>query len=502
MSWFNDIVAVFSPKAAYERAAWKSSYQGLKGLEGERRLAAAERGRLTSAWRAGHGSADAEMIEDLALTRARSAQLVRDNKYAATAARNLTAWLVGDGITARAVHEDKAVQALAQKIWDAYAKSKVDGRHDHYGAQKLMARSMIVRGDAIQIWREDRGMPDALVQLLPGDHLADTNRRLDNGGKIVGGVEYDRRNIRVAYHVWPDHPGDLLARRTVEPERIPAEYVDHLFEPLDIGQTRGLPWFHMALVDLREVEDVKRSIRVQKKVQACFALFRRAVEGVGLKPLGKREAKTDGPLHETLKPGMIITGEPGEEAPTVINPASSGDADGFLMAELEAIAAAWGIPAHILTGNVNRANYSSLRAAIVVFYKLLDDWTFNVMVPHYCDPTFARVMRRAALMLGIPALARATAEWTPPPRPWVDPLKDITAEILEARAVPGALLDALFARGESLETAIAKQVMIQKAFDAAGIASDADPRRVNGSGALQPATGYLAPKGESQAEAA
>jgi hypothetical protein len=36
--------------------------------------------------------------------------------------------------------------------------------------------------------------------------------------------------------------------------------------------------------------------------------------------------------------------------------------------------------------------------------------------------------------------------------------------------------------------------MINKAFDKAVIASDADPRRVNGSGGLQPPAGYLASK--------
>jgi capsid protein len=100
-------------------------------------------------------------------------------------------------------------------------------------------------------------------------------------------------------------------------------------------------------------------------------------------------------------------------------------------------------------------------------------------------------------MLGIPALAKVTAVWTPPPRPWVDPLKDIAAEILEARAIPGALLDALTARGESLETAVAKQALINKAFDREGVTSDADPRRINGSGGLQPPAGYIAPKADA-----
>lgn len=497
MPGFTDLLALVSPKAAYERAAWKAGYDGLKGLEGERRYAAAERGRLTSAWRAGTGSADAELIADLPLLRARCGQMVRDNKYASTAVRNLVAWLVGDGIAARAHHKDKATQKLAQEIWDAYVKTRVDGREDHYGAQKLMVRTMIVRGDCLQVWRAAKGLPDARVQILAGDHLANLTKRLDGGGRIVGGVEYDSQGLRVAYHIYPDHPGDILAPRQVHPERISADYVDHLFEALDAGQSRGVPWFHMAIRDLREVEDVKTSIRIQKKVQACLALFRRPPEGMTPAALGERKEQERGPAHETLKPGSIINGAPGEEAPTVINPASSGDGDGFLRAELTAIAAAFGVPAHVMTGDVSQANYSSLRAAIVVWYKLLDDWTFNVIVPHLLDPTFARVMRRAALMRGIPELANVTAVWTPPPRPWVDPLKDIAAEILEARAIPGALMESLTSRGESLETAVAKQVLINAAFDTLGVTSDADPRRINGSGGLQPPVGYIAPKADA-----
>lgn len=488
----NDVIAVFSPKAAYERAAWKVGYAGLKDLEGERRYAAAERGRLTSAWRASGGSADSELLQDLDILRARCGQMVRDNKYAATAVRNLTAWLVGDGITARAVHKNKRVAKVAQEVWDSYARSRVDGREDHYGIQKLAVRTMIVRADALQVWRARGGKPDAVVQLLPGDHLANITRRLDGGGKIVGGVEFNSAGDRVAYHIFPEHPNGPLARLRTEPERVPAEFVDHLFEALDAGQTRGVPWFHMAIRDLREVEEVKASIRVQKRVQACFALFRRRAEGTTPAPLGERKAQADGPAHETLKPGMIINGEVGEEAPTVINPATTGDGDQFLRSELMAIAAAFGLPAHLFTGDVSQANYSSLRAAIVAFWKLLDDWTFNVIVPHLLDPTFARVMRRAALERDMPELANARAEWTPPPRPWVDPLKDIAAEIMEARAIPGSLLESLTARGESLETAVAKQVLINEAFRKNSIASDADPARLNGSGGLQPPVGYLA----------
>lgn len=494
---FTETLARISPKAAARREAWKQNYAALRGMEGERAYALAERGRLTSDWKASNGSADAEILNDLPTMRARCGQMVRDNGYAATALRNLTAWLVGDGIAARAIHADPATAKIAQAVWDDHVKKRMDGREDHYGAQKLGVRSTIERGEVLRVWSSEDGVPNATYQIYEGDHLADINRRLDNGGRIVGGVEMDAKRRRVAYHIYEDHPGDALGGRKSQPVRVDARDVDHLFEALRPGQTRGVPWFHAGLRKLRDVAEIETSIRVKKRIEACFALFRRKADGIAAALGVRKSGERPGPVQETIKPGTIMYGEDGEEAPTVINPSSSGDGDAFLMRQLMAIAAAFGLPYHLLTGDVSRANYSSLRAAIVAFYKLLDDWHSNMIVPHWLEPEFRRVMWRAALELRIPALATVTAVFTPPPRPWVDPLKDIAAQVMEARAIPGALHEALAARGETLETAVAKQVSINKAFDTAGVTSDADPRRINGSGGLQPPAGYLAPRAEA-----
>jgi lambda family phage portal protein len=491
---FTEALAWVSPKAAAKRAAWKATYDNLKDLEGERAYGLAERGRLNADWRATSGSADAEIGDDLPIMRARCGQMIRDNSYAETALTNLVAWLIGDGIAGRAIHADPNVAKVAQDVWEEHCKKQLDGDQDHYAAQALGGRSMIERGEVLRVWSALDGEPDGFYQILEGDHLANINRRLDNGGKIVGGVERDKRGRKVAYWIYPEHPGSALAGLSVKAERVDARDVDHMYWMKRPGQSRGVPWFHAGLRKLRDVSEIEAAVRVKKRIEACFALFRRKADGV-FKALGiqKPDAKP-GPLQESIRPGSIIYGEDGEEAPTVINPSSSGDGDGFLKGQLKAIAASFGLPAHIMTGDVSEANYSSLRAAIVVFYKLLDFWHAHVIVPRWLEPEFRRVMWKAALKLRMPALATVTATFTPPPRPWVDPLKDITAQVLEARAIPGALLELLNARGETLETAVAKAKQIMDAFDKAGVASDADPRRVNGSGGLQPATGYLAPK--------
>jgi hypothetical protein len=50
--------------------------------------------------------------------------------------------------------------------------------------------------------------------------------------------------------------------------------------------------------------------------------------------------------------------------------------------------------------------------------------------------------------------------------------------------------------GLDMEGAMKAQAEINNLIDKYGIAIDTDPRRVNGSGSLQPAAGYLRPKGD------
>ena len=127
--------------------------------------------RLFRDWRAGPGNADAEINADLPTLRNRSRDLVRNNPYVASAVRQLVANLVGDGIEARAVHSDPVIQAMAQRVYLEWARSKVDGRHDFYGNQRLATFAMVESGDAGVVWSPENGVPDAVMTVVEGDML-------------------------------------------------------------------------------------------------------------------------------------------------------------------------------------------------------------------------------------------------------------------------------------------------------------------------------------------
>lgn len=505
----DNLVGIFSPRARLDRIASRAKTDLLvtsarSTLRAQRSYDGARNTRFTRDWRATSGSADVEISRDLPTLRARSADLEINNPYVASAVRQLVGNLIGDGMEARAVHPDPRIQKIAQEAYLEWARSKVDGRHDFYGIQRLAVRTMIVRGDVCIAWSAVGNVPDARLTLIEGDQLSSPQQFLTTQKpRVQDGVEYDGSGDRAAYHILDDHPGSILGGLIRTTRRVEAQHVDHLFEPTRPGQTRGVPWLVPSITKLRELQELSDSIRTKKRMQACVGLIRTLSESEAEEPeTGTDLAAAEGaetasysgsPALDRLTPGMVAEGLPGEQF-TAFQPSADGDSDVFFRQELRSVAASIGLPDHLMTGDVSQANYSSLRAAMVAFWTLLDDWQANIIQPFLLDPAFVRLMRRKALELREPKLAEVRAEWTRPTRYWVDPIKDVAALIMEERAGYVNKSEALARRGINWRDHFKERAVIQAEGDQKGLVFDTDPRRVNGSGALQPPAGFVLPK--------
>jgi hypothetical protein len=90
---------------------------------------------------------------------------------------------------------------------------------------------------------------------------------------------------------------------------------------------------------------------------------------------------------------------------------------------------------------VRQANYSSLRAELVEFRRRIGQLQHGVIVHQLCRPVWARWMDPAVLSgaLDLPGFAAAPGrfrpvQWIPSRWDWVDPLKDIQAQVLAMEA--------------------------------------------------------------------
>jgi lambda family phage portal protein len=483
-------IAVVSPAAGAKRIAARSGLQLLRQFD------AAATSRRTRNWKRPLTDADAESWRARSRLRASGHDLVRNNKYIAAGVRHLVADLIGDGIAPHFTHADPAVAVKAGDEFKRWAEDRVDGHGDFYGFQKTAAWETVVGGEMLTVWKPDANGPDGRIEGIEGDQLDESRlEELPDGGRIVQGVEFDRYNDRIAYWLFDHHPGGLALPITgnYRSHAVPAKHVDHVFERTRFGQTRGVSWTAAFALDAKDIGDVEDAIRMQQKIQACVGLFLTPGDDQELSTLSADGQATDnhqtGRLEETLTPGMIYRGRKGESA-TTISPTATGGAVDFIRQQLAAISATLA-PYHRMTGDVSQANYSSLRAAMLGSWALLDDWQQNVFIPHLVRPAVIRRMRRLALETGDQRYLDVGVEYALPVRRFVDPIKDLTAEILEIRSGLKTLSRSLAERGLVTETQLQEIARINGLLNQLDLVLETDPRRVNDMGALNAAVGLI-----------
>lgn len=374
---------------------------------------------------------------------ARSRELVVTNGYAANACEAFAANLVGDGIKPSSLITDAGLRDRVQKLWLAWTdEADADELTDFYGLQAMVAREMFVAGECFVRLRPRRAEDGLLVplqlQLLQSEMLPFEKTETDpNGNSIRCGIEFDLIGRRVAYHFRRRHPGDSTDQRVAVPDtvRVPAEEVLHIYRPIDAGQIRGLPHVAPAMVRLFLLDQYDDAELDRKKTAAMFAGFitKTAPEDP---MMGEGEADLDGAAIASLEPGTMQVLLPGEDVKFSSPADVGGGYEAFQYRTLLAISASLGLPYHLVTGDVRQANYSSLRAELVEFRRRIGQLQHGVMAHQLCRPIWRRWLETAVLSGALdadPVMARPV-QWIPPRWDWVDPLKDIQAQVLAMEA--------------------------------------------------------------------
>jgi lambda family phage portal protein len=240
--------------------------------------------------------------------------------------------------------------------------------------------------------------------------------------------------------------------------RVPAQNVLHIFRPLRPGQIRGRPWITAGMVKMYQLDQYDDFELERKKAAALLMGF--VKKGLntdaqvgevlpGASPPDKNglSGMVMEPSIQLLPDGMDITfNQPADVGPNY---------EAFQVRNLYALCAALGLPYHAVTGDVSRANYSSLRAALIEVRRRIEQFQNEVMVYQLCRPIWERFCEAAVLAGGIslPGYARdpreaTRAKWIPPRWDWVDPLKDMQAEKLAVDSGFKSRSDVIEAEGE------------------------------------------------------
>ena len=475
-NWIDRALAPLAPRMALRRIKARTAFEAVRAYDG------ASTGRRVENWTPKNASADAEIAIAGPRLRARMRDLVRNNRYAAQAVRALVSNTVGPGIMPRANTGRDALDRRVTELFQAWQhECHSAGALNFYGLQALAVREMFEAGEVLGR-RRPRRSTDRLsvplqVEMIEADLLDSLKTGdLQNGGRIVQGVEFDRVGRRVAYWLYRDHPGGnaLSLRGGFESRRVPASDVVHLFETLRT-QARGVPRGAAAMRGVYDLDAYQDAELTRKRIEASVAGFVVADDEDDQLAGGPTVQDVQGNEIETFEPGIIAILR-GTKDIRFNDPSTTGGYREFTDVNLHGIAAGFGVPYALMTGDLSKVNFSSSRLGLLEFRREMDALQAQVIIPAFCMPIW-RWFIEAAFTAGLIPTADVGVKWVPPRREPIDPLKDAQADQIAMRTMSKHLGQVLAENGVDMEAHLEEVAEINALMDRLGIASDADPRR-------------------------
>jgi len=256
----------------------------------------------------------------------------------------------------------------------------------------------------------------------------------DNGNRIEMGIEFDEFDRPVAYHFSEQHPTRKFAATNgnAKRRRIPASQILHIFRREYVGQIRGVPDFAAIMHKTKMLNGVHEAIVVGWRVAAAKMGFFTPTEEEDPFDTGAQDEFGDNVFDAT--PGSFEVLQKGYNLQLFDPNYPSSTYESGHKVFMQQLANGLNVSAPTLSNDYSDVNYSSLRQALLEdregwrciqaemidgFYQPLfdewHDWTLNVTQrikpprnKRHLDPVVA---------------------WQPRGWPWVDPLKEVKAQI-------------------------------------------------------------------------
>lgn len=363
----------------------------------------------------------------------------------------------------------EAWQKEAEREFALWAENKracdATGMNTFYGLQQLALISWLLSGDCIGVLKQyevNRLLPYALrVHLIEADRIATpaeyglgtainytTGKNSETGNTIYDGVEVDSNGMVVAYHIRSTYPFEIgttttkWARVLAYQEHTGLPNVVHVVECERPDQYRGVSYLAQVIEPLLQVRRYTESEIMAAVIESFFTAFIKTQAPTDDMPFNQVEPDEPrehrGPNEYSMGPGQVNVMEPGEDVTFADPKRPNSGFDTFVRAITEQIGSALEIPADLLLKSFN-ASYSASRAALLEAwkaFKMRREW----LADDFCRPIYEVWMSEAVARGRIyapgffenPAIRAAYlgSEWLGPSQGQLDPVKEITAEIL------------------------------------------------------------------------
>jgi lambda family phage portal protein len=466
-------------------------------IPNKRTFAAAQISRLTASWATNSKSYDWDIKLSLNILRSRSRDLCMNNDYAKKFLQMVAAHVVGPtgfSLQVRSMDQDmkgvKTLDQLASRCieesfdrWGKKGKCDVTGKHSFFDLCNLYIKAVARDGEVLmrKVYGRQAGEFGFALQILDIDRLdINKNEVFRDGSMIKMGVELNKYGKPVAYHLRTVHPGDNPYYMDAAGhlwERIPAEDIYHHFISDRPEQNRGVPWMHAAMLSLQNLGGYQEAAIIASRIGASKMGFYTTPEGDGTALAD--EVTTTGELMQEADPGTFGVLPQGYGF-TPFNP----DYPQAMFAEfmktcLRGIASGLGVAYNTISNDLEGVNFSSIRTGVL---EERDNWMViqKWMIENFLDDVFTTWLK-FALLSGAIKLPNGSAlpiakfdkfnagKWQGRRWQWVDPMKDVQANILAINNGLRSRTDVISDQGRDIEDVLMQLAEEQEKIKTLGI---------------------------------
>ncbi|GIO33117.1 phage portal protein [Paenibacillus albilobatus] len=491
LNWLERSIATISPQWAYKRMAWRSAVSAFDG---------GSTGRLNRNWNPGTEGYDKISQGERTRIRLRAQDLERNSDIAGAILLAFDRNVVGGGMMLQAKiphnmpgNADGEMNHAIEDLWEEFSKPEnidITGTQSLDEIEETLIRRYIVDGGIIvvKVYTDDKRFPFK-IQVRSVDDLNTLNTivPLENGNRIVEGIELDKYNKPIAYHFKKLDGQTLLPGESV---RVKAEDVIFLFKKNSPKQVREVSELATALPRIKDANQFIEAVSIKERVLACLSVFiKRDTPSGGGPGRGISQFATDRKDYSgmTLSPGMIGELNPGDEVQTVIPAGQASNSKEFITTLVRLSSAGIGLSYEAVSRDLSQVNYSSARQGLIedrkLYKKLQKMLIKKVLTPIYLE--FLDVMHLTG-QLDFPDYFNKRKEygahvWIPPGYNWIDPAKEANANKTALETNQDTLARICAERGEDWRDVLKQRALelkylkdLMKEDDGEGQAEDAD----------------------------
>ena len=430
MGFIDNIVAVFSPEAAYRREAYRQAYEELRSS-----YDAGSFDKNNRNWRVSNSSAEITDRYSRDGVRARARDLERNSDIMNSVIGAFKRNIVGGGYHVQVKTEDEDLNTQIEKAWKKWCKKQncdITGTQSLNQIIRMAVERKKIDGGIIFVKRyTSDGFVPFKLQMIEVDELdSGTVQPKNKGNKVVGGIEFNSFNKPVGYFI---RQYDVDGYGLRDPIWIEAKDVIFYFTKKRPSQLREMSDMAPTIPRVRDINEFITAVSVKERIMACLSIFIKKLlptSGIGR----GNGTVSDRVSYEgkTLTPGMIKELNAGDEI-QVVNPSGQGaDATSFTKLQQRLIGAGQGISYESTSRDMSESTYSSARQAWIE-----DDLTYNEdkeLLIEVLDEIYETFVISAVLCgaISIPKFWNEkdrflSHEWIQEPKPWIDPYKESNA---------------------------------------------------------------------------